>query len=368
MTEPLCPYFGNCGGCTFQDVDYESQLAMKKKWLAAVLGNDDISVFPSAPFFYRNRLDLVFHAGGLGFRTKGSWHKVIDIKRCVISAEPLNDLIKEVRLFFQEVDAFDLQKKAGTFRYAVLRTPHRNSSVSIVLNDDSPLIEEGLKKIREFAHRTRADHVLATYVSPESGASVSDRYSVLKGREMLEFEYLGKRFLSHVQGFTQVNDKVAEKLHRYCRKILESYHTTIGHLVDLFGGVGTFGIINADLFRTVLSIDNFPPAIRACHQNIRLNNVSNMQGHILDAKKLKKFSLPQPLYLILDPPRGGIHPKTLKRLKELRPELLIYVSCNLKHLTADLRELSTYQIKSAALFDMFPQTPHLESVVELVPR
>ncbi|MGD9346302.1 MAG: hypothetical protein PVH84_10590 [Candidatus Aminicenantes bacterium] len=366
MIEPLCPYFRSCGGCAFQDVDYEAQLDNKKDKLSRALRFDEIPVFSGKDYYYRQRMDMVFHPGGLGFREKGSWHRIVDVIKCVISNEELNSLIEEIREFFHGVDAFDFKSRVGTYRYAMMRTPPADSAVSIVLNKDSDKLSEAELKVRAYAAKARAQNVLLTYVSHDSGASISDEYETVKGSDMLTETYLGHPFKYHIQGFFQNNHEMAEKLHAYCRDLIRSYSTQGAHLLDLYGGVGTFGVINADLFESVTILENYEPSVHACENNIRENKLSNTKAILMDAKHLKMLELPDRLYAILDPPRSGMNPRTLKRLNEIKPELIVFISCNVKLLRRELPYLSNYKIKSAALFDLFPQTPHQEAVIELV--
>ena len=368
MVKPLCPYFGKCGGCTSQDREYSQQLDEKKRALAEAIGSQDIRVFSEKEYYYRNRMDLVFFADGLGFRERGSWHKIVGVERCVISNEKLNALLKEVREFFSGVFYFDVRKRFGTYCFAVIRTPSQDSSVSLVLNQKSKKIPEALEKISEFAEITTARNVVATFVPHNRNVSVSENYEVIKGTDFLREDYLSNTFYFPIQGFFQVNHAVAEKVHIYCRELLSTYPTQGAHLIDLYGGVGTFGIINSQHFQNVEVIENYQPSIIAAQKNIAENTVDNVHTVVIDAKNLKNHTLPSPLFIVLDPPRSGIHPKTLTRLNELNPEVILYISCNPKHLGNDLLTLNSYRLKSAALFDMFPQTPHLEAVVELVKK
>ena len=368
MVEPQCPYFGKCGGCTYQDVDYSLQLDKKKQVLAEALGFNDIQVFSGKEYFYRNRMDLVFFAEGLGFRERGSWNKIVNVEKCVISNDKLNALLKEVREFFSGVYHFDIKKRFDTYCYAVIRTPSQDSSISLVLNQKSKKIPEALTKISEFAEITSSRNVMAAFVPHNRNVSVSENYKVIKGEDSLWENYLENTFYYPIQGFFQVNHEIAEKVHVYCHELLAAYPTHKAHLLDLYGGVGTFGIINSRLFQNVEIIENFMPSIAAANRNISENNVSNVNTIVIDAKKLKNHNLAEPLYIILDPPRSGMHSNTLQRLNELKPEVMLYISCNPKHLGNDILTLNSYHIKSAALFDMFPQTPHMEAVVELVKK
>lgn len=367
MATPLCPYFGSCGGCSLQHVDYEQQVAQKKPALAKVVGFPEISIFSGQPYSYRNRVDFLFHSRGIGLRRKQQKDAIIDIERCAIAEERINALLQEVRVAFSDVDAFDQRKKSGTFRYAVIRTSRKSTAISFVLNADSTRINDAVTKIEAFAKTTSADHVAVTYVPKDADESTSDDFFLLKGSGELEEEFLRKRLFYPIQGFFQNNTLLAEQMHQYVRSLLTGYDTKQAHLLDLYGGVGAFSIVNADLFQSVSLVENFPAAM-PCAKNNFLANGLGKKGiiHSLDARHLKRLSFPKPLFVITDPPRSGMDLKALARLEELQPEVIIYVSCNLQQLTKELRKLPSYAVKSAALFDFFPQTWHSEAVVELV--
>src|SRR3989338_1417873 len=97
MSEPQCPYFGSCGGCTLQHVEHETQLGQKKQKMVRASGLSDVQVFALNPYHYRNMMDFVFHYGGLGLRKKGDWHSVVDIQECPISQPEINTLLAEIR-------------------------------------------------------------------------------------------------------------------------------------------------------------------------------------------------------------------------------------------------------------------------------
>ena len=162
---------------------------------------------------------------------------------------------------------------------------------------------------------------------------------------------------------------MAEVMHAYCRNLLKGYAPNEDlkemHLLDLYGGVGTFAIINADLFKTSITVESVKQCTDSAEKNIKENSIANCKAMTLDARYIKKLTLPQPLVVITDPPRSGMHPDTILHLNKIKPKLIIYVSCNLEQLEKDIPKFKDYEIKSAALFDLFPQTPHSETIVEL---
>ena len=367
MAEPLCGYFGRCGGCTAQNIDYPLQVSNKRDWLAREIKYEDIELFSDEEYYYRTRVDMVFHEGGLGFRRKGRWDRIVDIGQCVIANQKINSLVTEVREYFKGIDYFEMRKNSGTYRYAVIRAPGEQSSISFTLNADSSRLLAAREKITQYAESASAENIVITYVPHNHDSSISEDYLVVKGRDTLTVELLGKEFEFNVQGFYQNNDRMSQKMQSHVRNILQRYDTAGRHLVDLYGGVGTFGIVNSDLFRQVTIIESFPGAIESARKNIEANGAANTSALELDAKRLKNAGLKAPLIVLTDPPRSGMNPKTIVELNHLRPELLIYVSCNIRQLGADLEKFKEFEIRSAALFDFFPHTPHCEAVVELVP-
>jgi 23S rRNA (uracil-5-)-methyltransferase RumA len=365
MAEPQCPYFRKCGGCSAQHIDYSTQVQNKREVLAKAIKYDNIKTFTGKEYNYRNRMDLIFHKGGLGFRQKGKWDQVVDIEQCAIADDKLNKIITEIRTFFKDPDYFDLRKHTGTFRFAIIRTPQKDSSISFTLNANSSRIAEAVERIKMFAEKTNVKNILVTYVPHNSDVAISEDYFVVKGKDILKEVYLDKEFSYSVQGFFQNNHEMAEEMQRYCRSLLETYDTKEYHLLDLYGGVGAFGIINSDLFKTTTIVESFPGCIDAAKENIEANNVQNTKAIVLDAKQLRKLDLPQPLIVITDPPRRGMHQKTVQQLRVLKPDVIIYVSCNVKQLEKEITNFVYYDIKSAAMFDLFPQTNHSEAVVEL---
>ena len=296
-----------------------------------------------------------------GSREKGKWWKKVDVEHCPISNHRLNELITEVRSAFGDADDFDNKEKSGTYMFAVIRTPGLGSSISFVLNRESPGLDNAVSAIREWS--TSADSVVVTPMEPRRDDSKSPEYQLIKGNPMLREKYLDFEYLFPVQGFLQTNSVMAEKMVSYVGDLLEG---TDGHLLDLYGGIGTFGIANAHRFESVTIIESVGEAIAAADENLILNNIKNGKTIVADAKKLKEYELPEPLTVVTDPPRSGMHPKTIKELTRLAPEKIIYVSCNEKQLVRELPLFENYRTETIALFDLFPQTPRMETVVELI--
>ena len=400
MAIPRCPYFGKCGGCTGQHIDYNVQLENKRVLLWRAVRDhlkiEDVKAFSGEEYNYRNRMDFAFvnnsedqirqsSAAGLGLREKGKWHSIVDIKRCEISEPALNSLLAEVRDFFsaRETDVFNIRESTGTFRYAVIRvTSSGDSSISFVINEDSGKRDDAMDIIKEFAEQTAAKNVLVILMPHETDMSIGEVHKVIKGSDMLQENLLGKAFYYSSQGFFQNNSAMAAEMQKYCNELLKRHaaaekkenwgkngekEKASTQLLDLYAGVGTFGVINASLFRRVTMVESVPQCIEAMKRNCEENDVKNADAVLLDAAKLSRLApqLTRPLYVMTDPPRSGMSEKTIIALKRLKPKVMIYISCNLLQLAKDIPKFKDYSVRSAALFDLFPQTLHAEGIVEM---
>ncbi len=354
MAVPLCNYFRKCNGCTSQHIDYETQLENKMKNVANATQFDEVKVFHDKEYFYRNKMEVLFSSGKIGFRSKEN--KLIEIEECVIANKKLNELLKEIRTYF---------KNTAGILSAVIRTPTNDSCINFILNKKSMNLKECVEKINDFSKKTAADNVIVSYAEKtENGIEIKETFSV-KGTDFLREKHLGKEFVYSALGFFQNNRAVAEKMQKYVNELLKNYETKNAALLDLYAGVGTFGIINSALFKNTIIAENDRNCIEAANKNIVLNNAKNTSALALDAKKLKKVLLPKELFVIADPPRSGMDEDTIVQLQKLEPKVIIYISCNIQQLRKDLPKLKKYKIKSAAMFDMFPQTNHAEAVAEL---
>lgn len=365
MTTPLCPYFGNCGGCTAQHIDYVIQLENKKKQLQTMTKQENVEVFFDKEYGYRNRMDCIFQKNGLGLRKKGQWDSIVPIGKCVIAEEKINTIIQEIEQAFKDCDTFYIRKHSGTFRYAVIRSTPVDSSLSFVLNSNSQRLQEAIEKIKSFSETSSAQNILVTYVPANSDMSISSDYFIVKGNDFLQTNLQGKKFFYPIQGFFQNNHSMAEKMQNYVSQLVEKYDTKNAMLLDLYGGVGTFGIVNASFFKEVLIIESVKESIECAKKNAEENRYNNVKTIVLDAKQIARIPCLKPFFVITDPPRTGMDQKTISYLNLEKPEAIIYISCNPQQLTKDLSKFRNYSIKSVALFDLFPQTPHSEAIVEL---
>jgi len=312
---------------------------------------------------------------GLGFRRKGRFDRFIDVEECPIANQSVNAILTEVREWFDKnfdkLDVFDINRKRGTLRYVVIRSPDfsKKTCATFVLNPESTKISGVSDLIEEFAKNTAVDSVVIAYVDPHKDKSVSVDVVSVKGELVLNEDLCGKSFEYDTQGFFQNNSAMAAKMLDYVKTVMSKYDTKNGLLVDMYGGVGTFGIVCSDLFSEVITTENYEPSTKSAEKNIELNKVSNCKAVCADSAKIRKLLIGnnKDLYIIADPPRTGMDRKVIEHLLALEPKAIVYVSCNPKQLGKELFWLKEkYKVKSISIFDLFPQTPHVETVVELI--
>jgi tRNA (uracil-5-)-methyltransferase len=381
---PLCVLFGSCGGCTAQHISYALQVENKQKLVSSILAKakpewtGPAVIVAGEPYGYRNRMDFVLSPfiTGVGLREKGKWWKIIPVASCPISNSGLNDLLREVNDWLLRkhgtVDPFDIKKNHGTMRYAVIRTnkDHTDSSVSFMLSEDSSKLQAQIEEIRSFAEMTSAKNVAIAYTPAKSDMSTSGESFSVKGNEYLIETLLGKEMRFPIQGFFQNNPVMAEKMMQHVRETLEYEHVSNSgdYLVDLYGGVGTFALAAGELFSAGITIESFEESTRYARENLDANQMGYIEAICLDAASLKKIELDKKaqgkrLVMILDPPRSGMHPKTIEELRRLNPKIIIYISCNPEQLGKEIVHFKNHVIDSVTVFDLFPQTPHVETVV-----
>ncbi|MFH1915844.1 MAG: hypothetical protein ABIJ21_01135 [Nanoarchaeota archaeon] len=372
----VCQYFGRCGGCSLQHVPYESQLLQKKARVVSLAKRKNI-VLPEVivssgrEYGYRNRMDFIFHKDGLGLRKKGDWKHIVGIETCPIANEGVNKLLQEARHWFmdnkEKLSVFDVKRQSGVLKYCVVRSSVNlpSSAVSFVMNEDAPSHAEHIVRVEDFARMSSAENVVVTRVPKKSDMSISEDFFPVKGEGILKERIAGSVLSYAVQGFFQNNPVMAEQMVIAAREILSSYETENAILLDLFGGVGTFGIPLGCMFRKLVIFESCKGSVDCAKKNILENTVV---GEVIfaDAASLHKHELPGLLFVVVDPPRTGLPKKTIAFLLTRMPEVLLYVSCNPEELFRELPLfMPAYDIKSVRLFDLFPQTPHTEVMVEL---
>ncbi|MFA5185685.1 MAG: 23S rRNA (uracil(1939)-C(5))-methyltransferase RlmD [Patescibacteria group bacterium] len=374
VTAP-CPHAGICGGCLWQHLKYEAQLGLKRDAINAAFekaGHEErvATVAPSpVQFHYRNRMDYaVGWNGEIGLKEYGTWSKYVDVKTCLLLDDGAGEILQHVRDWMKECDLqpWDAKYFTGDIRYVVVRegknTKHR--LIVIVVHD---------------ATRVSADHrqTLVARLSPfctslligeqnlQTDISLAQKFETLIGEPWLEEIANDIRYRIHPNSFFQTNSLMAAELQK-------AVETNIGKsktILDLYCGLGFFGIYlakqNPDVRIHGFELDE--PAIELAKFNAEKNDVDDRCEFTAGkAEDLSWKEVPADA-VILDPPRSGLHPKVLKTVIEMKPQTIVYVSCNYHRLVEELKQFkSIYRVESVKAFDLFPNTPHVEVVARLI--
>lgn len=341
--DPLCPYFGDCGGCQWQHVDYATQTQYKSRIVAEQLAHvgrlPGVDVRPTIgmgdPWGYRNSARLtVGPNGALGFQRAES-HEVVAVEDCLILHPLLRDLLRTLDVEFPELQALTL--RAGT------RTGER-MIVLETAGDEPPEME--------------VDIPVSCVLALEDG-----RVATLIGETAIHEEVAGRRYRISPTSFFQVNTQGAERLVETVAEALEPQGWE--RLLDLYCGVGLFGLALAGRVGEIVGVESAPSAVADALVNAEgMDNVTLVAGLAEEAMAALEggFDL-----AIVDPPRGGVHPAALRALVEKRPRRIAYVSCEPTTLARDCAALAGagYRLRWVQPVDMFPQTYHIESVALL---
>ena len=376
--EAPCVHFPACGGCRFQDLAYEAQLQSKATQVADALARigklSGFELEPAVPaeslFHYRNKLEYSFTATptgvGLGFHKAGRWDEVLDIERCWLTTDLGNAIREAVKGWAndQGLAAFDQETHEGYLRHLVVREG-RNTGQALVVLVTAPgaLAEEGfVAAVRQFPE-VRSVH-WAVNDTPAEVTSLPTK--LLWGEEAIEEEILGLRFRMRPNVFMQTNTAMAEKL--YGLAIDYAGLTGEETVYDLYCGTGTIGLAMARDALTVWGIESSEESVACAVENAELNGLANaafFAGDVAaDVEELRERAGP-PDVAVVDPPRAGLVGKAVARVAALEAPRLVYVSCNPTTLAGNAKELTGefgYRLERVRPLDMFPHTPHVESV------
>ncbi len=364
-----------------QDKEYSFQLAQKKNSVleafarVGITFENEPAVFFKDEYAYRSRMDFVMASDGPGFRQKGRFFKLVNINGCPISNEGVNSVFHEVKSWYQanreKIELFDVVKRKGCLRYSVIRSAFftGESCVTFVLNSDSDSLEKHTALIAEFAAVSKVLNVMWGGVKHNTDVSIPDAVQVVKGSALLSERVCGMKFYYHSQGFFQNNTPMICDVINYVK---EKAGTGYDVVFDLFGGVGTFGLHLKEAGSRVVIADSDAKSIECALMNIKENNAGNVEAFCVDAAALEGFKerfAGRKSLFVIDPPRNGMHKKTIRFIKEAAPDKIIYISCGPVRQAEDINALSgVYKPESLAVFDLFPQTPHVETAAVLVKK
>jgi 23S rRNA (uracil1939-C5)-methyltransferase len=378
-----CAHYPACGGCRFQDLAYEAQIAAKegqvREALRRIGGLQEPPLEPILPavevFHYRNKLEYSFtqtpSGAALGFHKAGRWDEVLDIERCWLTTDLGNAVRLAVRDWArsEQLPAYDQAEHTGYLRHLVVREG-RNTGQALVQLVTAP---GGLKSARESFVETlrRFPEVRSIHWSVnDRPAEVTNLPTkLLWGEEAIEEELNGLRFRVRPNAFLQTNTAMAERLYGIAVECAEL--TGEETVYDLYCGIGTIGLTMAREALTVWGVEVSEESVACALENADLNGITNtafFAGEVADSLEELADRAGRPDVVVVDPPRAGLSGKALRRMARLEAPRIVYVSCNPTTLAGNVKTLQDewgYRLESVRPVDMFPHTPHVEAVALL---
>jgi len=380
--ENKCKHFGECGGCTYQNIDYKEQIKIKADTARKLFKNEGLEGFEfleieTSPKVheYRNKMEYTFGkdkegSKALGLHKKGRFNEIVTTDECNIVDEDFNKLLKLVLNFSLEngIPFYNSKTHEGFLRHLVVRKASINNELLVNIVSTSQIDYDFSKladKIKNTIFNSKLVGILHTQNDSLSDAVILENLNILYGRDYLIEKLLGLKFKINAFSFFQTNSYGAELLYKTVREFAgEILNKTV---FDLYCGTGTIGIIMAPMAKKVIGIELVEESVKSARENAEINKLENIIFFAGDvAEKLKEIN-ETPDIVILDPPRSGVNYKALEDIINFNPEKIIYVSCNIESLVRDLKILNErgYNIDKIKCVDMFPHTYHLECVVRI---
>lgn len=378
---PQCPVSSLCGGCSFQHISYEEELRAKEKKVFDVLtriGKQDgtklkgIVAAPSTTR-YRNKAQYPVGRNKDGKIITGFYrirsHDIVETEACLIQSDIADRIAGYVRAWMQAfgIQPYQEETNAGDIRHIYVRTGKKSGECQVTLiatrknlNGLSALIA----MLRE--NEPSITGILLNLNQRHDNVILGNRTQVLWGEEMLEDRLCGNVFQLSPHAFYQVNHAQTEAL--YAQALQYAALDAAQTAVDLYCGAGTITLALARQAKHVIGVEIVREAVENAKENAARNHVGNTEFICADAGQAASMLAERGLHpdvITVDPPRKGLDDMTIQAILQMRPQILVYISCDPATLARDIEKLCTsqYTLVEAKAFDLFPRTNHVETVV-----
>lgn len=384
--EPACPHFGQCGGCTYQNLPYEEQVKLKESQVKAMMDEavDGDYIWEGvleSPFKskYRNKMEFSFgdeYKDGplaLGMHKRGSFHDIVNVCDCQIVDSDYRKILACTLECARKsgLPYYHRMRHDGYFRHLLVRKAVKTEEILIDIVTAS---EEGFdSKPKEFLDKWAAalqaleltgKIVGILHTKNDSLADIvkDEGTEVLFGQDYFYEELLGLKFKITPFSFFQTNSLGAEVLYEKAREYIGDTNEKV--VFDLYSGTGTIAQILAPVAKKVVGVEIVEEAVEAAKENAKLNNLDNCTFWAGDVLKVIDELGEVPDLIMLDPPRDGVNPKALMKILNFGVERLVYIACKPTSLARDLEMIQGrgYKVEKIACVDLFPNTVHVETV------
>ena len=411
--DPPCPHFGICGGCTWLQMTYEKELALKESQVRSLLEKSlqeayhlsgaasgeeagtpaDLSWFegilPSPrEWGYRNKMEFSFgdeYKGGplsLGMHKRGSFYDIVTVDQCRIIDEDYRMILKNTRQFFEDrgTSFYHRMQKKGYLRHLLVRKASLRGQILIDLvttsqtadlREDQYDLQAWAQMLRSLPLEGSIAGILHTVNDSVADVIRDEGTEVLYGQAYFTEELLGLQFNVTPFSFFQTNSWSAEVLYDTARKYILETGLKDGAIVyDLYCGTGTITQLMAPAAKQVIGVEIVEEAVKAAEENAAVNGLDNCRFIAGDVLKVIDGIEEKPDFIILDPPRDGIHPKAMPRILQFGVDNILYISCKPTSLARDLPAFISagYRPVRGVCIDQFPWTANVETIVLLSNR
>ncbi len=386
---PPCPVYDRCGGCSLQHLAYEEQLVHKQQIVKdnlrriggfSVEGEGAVTVHPtlgmSDPWRYRNKAQVPIgeQNGALvgGFYAERS-HEIIDMDECMIQHPANDEAVADVKKLAArlQIKPYDEVNHTGLLRHVVVKVGARTGEVMVVLVTTEEFIPQKEKLVASIREQLSDVKSIVQNINPaRTNVIFGDKTVTLWGSDVI-YDYIGPiKFAISARSFYQVNPVQTEVL--YNKTLEYAGATGTETVIDAYCGIGTISLFLAQKSRHVYGVEILPEAIADANRNAELNGIENVTFETGPAEAVipawKEQGI-RPDVIVVDPPRKGCDEALLTTILEMKPERVVYVSCNPSTLARDLKVLAElYEVKEVQPVDMFPHTGHVECCSLLVRR
>ena len=390
---PKCKYFGVCGGCKWQNLEYQHQIGYKKDSIydsferigkiKSPIIND---VIPSDDIYYfRNKMEFSFSnkrwllesekdneikddSFALGLHVPERYDKVLNIDECFLQSENSNRILNFTHDFAirNKLSAYSNKLNNGFLRNLIIREGKNSNECMVNLvtyEANKSLMDKYCEEL--LVNCNFVSTIVNNITARKSQVATGEREIVFYGSGHITETINKYKYLISANSFFQTNSKGTEKLYNVIKSFLPK--EKVETLWDLYCGAGAISIYLSELCNNVIGFELVESAIKDANKNVKNNNINNCKFVVGDLKdRIKEYLYIIPNVIILDPPRSGLHPEVLKILGDINVQDIIYVSCNPQTQARDIEKLmGNYNIVEIQPIDMFPHTMHIENVVKL---
>lgn len=387
-----CPHFNICGGCSYISMPYEESLKIKenqvRELLEPVLSKQQsvcqIEPIRQSPVYYgyRNKMEFTFGDEvkdgplALGMHKKGSFYDIVTVDGCRLVDDDYSAILRETLYYFEEKKTpfYHRYTHEGYLRHLLVRRASRTGEILAALvttTQQEVDLESWKERLLSLPLNGKFAGILHITNDSMSDAVKCDSSEILYGRDYFYEELLGLKFRISTFSFFQTNTCGAEVLYETAREYVGSLVKEEGKpdsiVYDLYSGTGTIAQLMAPVAKKVIGVEIVEEAVVAARENAKQNGLENCEFIAGDVLKVLDEIEEKPDFIILDPPRDGVHPKALSRIIGYEVEKLVYISCKPTSLARDLEIFiaNGYEVQRCVPVDQFPWTTGIETVVLL---